>query len=83
MKNKNKPPEKPPSEKNGYLKQYLKYSTIGFQMVVTIAGGALLGDWLDDKYGNENALFTIIFSLAAIALALYLALKDLLKQSGD
>ena len=63
------------------LKQYLKYSTIGFQMIATILVGVFIGDWLDQKFNNTNKLYTIICSLLAIFLALYLALRDFFKST--
>lgn len=73
----------PKTKKKEYLNQYLKYSTVGFQMIAIIAGGALLGDWLDEKYNDSGRLYTIVFSLLSIFLALYLALKELLKKPND
>ena len=71
------------TKKREYLNQYVKYSTVGFQMIAIIAGGALLGDWLDEKYNDSGRLYTIVFSLLSIFLALYLALKELLKKPND
>ncbi len=63
------------------LNQYIKYSTIGFQMIALVVAGALLGDWLDGKYSEGGRLYTLVITLVSIFLALYLALKDLLKSS--
>lgn len=77
-----KPEKSKPSKKNQKpLNQYLKYSTIGFQMIATVLGGVFLGDWLDEEFNNTNKLYTIICSLSAIFLALYLALRDFFKSS--
>lgn len=80
MSNRQKKDRQPNKKK--YLNQYLKYSTIGFQMIAVVVAGALLGDWLDDKYNPDGKLYTVICSLLAIFLALYLALKELLKKSN-
>lgn len=83
MSSQQKKNQKPQSKKKEYLNQYLKYSTIGFQMIAIIAGGALLGDWLDSKYQENGRLYTIVCSLLSIFLALYLALKELLKKPNE
>lgn len=63
------------------LKQYIKYSTIGFQMIALVVGGTLLGNWLDETYNNDGFAFTVTLALASVFLALYLALKDLIKPT--
>lgn len=72
-----------PTKKKKYLNQYLKYSTIGFQMIALVVAGALFGDWLDDKYNPDGRLYTVVFSLLSIFLALYLALKELFKRTNQ
>lgn len=78
------PPQKPNQRKDkpgkSPLQQYVFYSSLGFQMLAIILGGALLGDWLDDKYQVQNRLFTIGCSLAAIFIALFITLRKLLRR---
>jgi len=73
-------PDKKPQKR---LNAYAKYSSLGVQMAVIIAGGTYGGHKLDQHYGNKTPVFTIILSLAAIALAMYLVLKDLIKPKDD
>jgi F0F1-type ATP synthase assembly protein I len=44
-------------------------------MAVIIAAGAFFGDHLDKKTTSETPLYTIVFSLSSIFLALYYVLK--------
>ncbi|WP_324522812.1 MULTISPECIES: AtpZ/AtpI family protein [unclassified Flavobacterium] len=44
---------------------------IPFQMGVIIFAGVYFGNWLDEKQQNKNSLYTIIFSLLAVFIALY------------
>ena len=60
-------------------KEYIKYTNIVFQMGVIIGGGTYLGHYLDSLYENNNKLWTIIFSLLSIAIALYQIIKSLNK----
>lgn len=81
MKKKKHPPKsEAPNSQNRPLNQYIKYSTIGFQMAIIIAGGAFLGQYIDQQQGWENHPATIVLSLLSIFLALFLALRELLKK---
>ena len=59
---------------------YMRYATMGTQMIVVIGlgvfGGYSLDKWLEFKF----PVFTIVLSLLSIAAALYLSVKDLLKK---
>lgn len=70
---------KNPSQKP--LNAYAKYSSLGVQMAVIIGGGCYGGFKLDAYFQNKTPVFTIVLSLASIALAMYIVLKDLIKPS--
>ena len=59
---------------------YLKYATMGTQMIVIMALGAFGGYALDKWMGLKFPVFTIVLSMLAIAAALYLSIKDFLKK---
>ncbi|PKP16935.1 MAG: F0F1-ATPase subunit [Bacteroidetes bacterium HGW-Bacteroidetes-23] len=61
----NQDPKKKP------LNKWLVLMNIPFQMGVIIFAGVYFGNWLDEKQQNENSLYTIIFSLLAVFIALY------------
>jgi len=50
-------------------------------MAVIIAAGAFFGDYLDKKYTSETPIYTIIFSLLSIFLALYHVLKKTINHN--
>ncbi len=57
-------------------KKWITLITIFWEMLVVILAGVFLGKWLDSKYSNPGTYtFTIIFSLTAIFIALYLVIK--------
>jgi F0F1-type ATP synthase assembly protein I len=60
---------------------WLKYSGMAMQMGIIILLGALAGRWLDQRMHNATPWFTILFSLLAIAAALYLSLRDFIQPS--
>lgn len=61
------------------LREYAKYSTIGFQMVViillAILGGMKLDEWVT---GIDFPLFALLGAIVGVALSLYYAIKDFL-----
>jgi hypothetical protein len=67
--------------KKEQLNSYARFSGIGFQMLVIIALGVWGGTKLDDIYPNRYQTFTIICSLASIAVALYFVIAQVSKFS--
>ena len=58
------------------LNTFARFSSTGFQMIVIIGLGTYAGIKLDKDYPNKYSLFTIICSLTAIAISLYLVIKQ-------
>lgn len=69
-----------PSKKKFRPEAYARYSALTFQML----GIILLGTWggwkLDKLCGWKFPLLTLLLSLFAISLAIYLFVKDFLKK---
>jgi F0F1-type ATP synthase assembly protein I len=63
-----------------FLNSYARYSSLALQMGVVITGGILGGYFIDDYIKLKFPLFTVFFSLMSVALAIYLAIKDLTKK---
>ncbi|CAM1354276.1 MULTISPECIES: AtpZ/AtpI family protein [Tenacibaculum] len=53
------------SKKNP-LNKYIRFTGIALQMGLTIYLGSLLGEWLDQKYPNDNQLYVKICTLVAV-----------------
>jgi len=53
----------------------IKLSSMAVQMGVTIGGGVWFGSYLDSVYENKTPIWTIVLSLSAIAISLYLVIK--------
>ena len=75
-------------KKNNPLNDYARFSAIGIQMIVIIGLGVYAGIKLDEKYPNKYKLFTIMFSLLAIGIALYSVIRQVTeittkKKSND
>lgn len=67
-----------PSDEN-WLRNYGKYSTIAFQMIVIVLGGVFLGYKLDQWLHLDKHIFLVILSILSGFLALFLAFRDLIK----
>ena len=61
------------------LNNWAKYSGLSVQLVVTILLGFFGGLKLDEFLQWKFPLFTIVFSLLAIFMSLWLFIKDFLK----
>ncbi len=60
-------------------KAYLKYSGIGVQMIATILMGVMIGYFLDQKFETDK-IFTAVFALVFVVIAIYNVLKDFIKK---
>lgn len=63
----------------GAARDYARYSGIAIQMIAILLIGAYAGRWLDAHFATATPYFTIGVTLLAIALALYLPLRGLMK----
>ena len=64
------------------LKDYARYSALGFQMLAIILLGIFSGIKLDQVISGINfPLFTLILSIAGVILATYYAIKDFIRPT--
>jgi len=68
------------NRKMNYLKEYSKYSSLVFQMIVIVAAGVLGGIQLDRSMNPKGSIFTICLTLFATFLALFYMFRTLLKK---
>ncbi len=59
--------------------KYLKFTSVAFQMMFLIGGGALLGQYLDGD-NDGFATYTIIFSLLGVFAGMYLVIKEAIQM---
>lgn len=67
------PPRKPQVD-------YLRYSSLAFQLLVLILAGAWLGDWLDERMQTSQPYFTAVLSLIGVVAGMYQLYRDLTKN---
>jgi len=65
------------------LNKYIRFTSIAFQMGLTIYLGNLLGKWLDSEYLNDGELYSKICTLGAVFLAMYSVIHQVTKISKD
>ena len=73
-------------KKNQPLKKsnkFARFSGMAFQMLITILVGAFIGQYLDNKFPNENSIYTLVFSLLFIGASLYTIIKQAIKLGND
>jgi ATP synthase protein I len=75
------PPNPPNPNKNNQsgLQSYARYSGLALQMVAIILAFVWAGKKIDDFFFQGRSIFIIGLSLLGVFLAMYVALKDLLK----
>jgi hypothetical protein len=78
--NKLKEEEKALKKNKAAINAYLKYSGIGIQMALIISIFSYLGLLLDD-YLKSNPVFTVIFSLGSVILAMYVFIRQVISEN--
>ena len=58
------------------LNNYMKYSAIGFQIGGSLAGGALIGYFIDKQMGNKQPYAMAGLSILFLFGGMYIAFKD-------
>ena len=61
------------------MRNYGRYSTMAFQMIVIVLGGVFLGYKLDQWLHMNKHIFLIVLSILSGFLALFLTFRDMLK----
>jgi len=51
-------------------------------MGLIIWAGSKVGEWLDGKYPNEDALYTKIVTLVSVFIAMYLVISEVVRFSN-
>ena len=71
------------SQKKKQIDTYIRFSGIAFQMIAVIGIFSYFGVWLDEKFPNSYSLYTVIFSLLGVVLAMYLVIKKVISLNKD
>ncbi len=63
-------------DKKNKLNYWLSLTGIALQMGVIVFLGAKGGQWLDEKYSDGGNTYTVFLTLAAVAISMYLVVKQ-------
>jgi F0F1-type ATP synthase assembly protein I len=79
METKKKPRSKSSEKAKKGLRDYARYSSLGFRLIAIVLVGFFGGMKLDQVVGLDKPVFTIVLAAAGLFLSLYLVIKDLMK----
>ena len=74
---------KPPKDQKDKLSGYTRYSGIVFQMIAIICVGTFIGVKLDERYPNENDIYTLCFTLAFVIASIIYVIRRIIAISKD
>ena len=57
------------------MKEYLKYTTVGFEILAYIGAPTALGYYLDKHFETQKPWFLLVFALVGCAAAMYRLMK--------
>ncbi len=60
--------------------EFIRYSNLGFEMMVIIAGGTFLGYKIDQWMSNDFKAFTLVFIVLSVIVSILYATRNLLKK---
>lgn len=61
-------------------RKFLRFGSLGVQMAVLIYAGSELGKYLDAQYPSDKNWYTIVCTLAAVAISFYQLIKEMPKD---
>jgi hypothetical protein len=62
---------------------WLKYSSLGLQMGITIYVSSLLGTWLDKNYPSDFLTYNKVLTLFAVFGSTFSVIRQVIKMSND
>ncbi|MEZ4792920.1 MAG: AtpZ/AtpI family protein [Gelidibacter sp.] len=72
------------NEKKGkQLNSYANYSSIGIQMFAIIGIGSYAGVKLDEHFSNGGKLWTVIFSLVSVIMAVVFVIRRIIANTKE
>ena len=72
--------QKPEKRKSNQLKNYAKYTGLGFQILIALLLGFFVGQKLDEWVGTQNPWFTIASIFLSFFSSMIYLIKKLPKQ---
>ena len=70
-------PKKSLKEGLSSSREFIKYTNIAIRMIIIILVGVYAGIKLDEYLELETAIFTLILSLVAVIMAMYVIIREI------
>ena len=61
-------------------REFIKYTNIAMRMIIIILVGVYAGIKLDEYLEMKSAIFTLIFSLVSVVMAMYVIIREILSK---
>lgn len=68
--------KKPLKKKSGISNPALKYSGLAMSMAITVAIGLFLGQWIDEKLGLKDPIFTLLLIVLFLGIFMIYLVKS-------
>jgi F0F1-type ATP synthase assembly protein I len=72
-----KKPKKSLKEGLSSSREFIKYSNIAIRMIIIILAGVFAGLKLDEYLEMKTSIFTLIFSIVAVVMAMYVIIREI------
>ena len=70
-------PKKSLKEGLSSSREFIKYTNIAIRMIIIILVGVFAGIKIDEYLELESSIFTLIFSLLAVVMAMYVIIREI------
>jgi len=64
-------------------KVWLRFSSLGLQMGLTIYFAHLIGEWMDKNHASESFSYNKVFTLLAVFGSTYSIIRQVIKMQND
>ena len=75
--------QKADNDQRSAMKNYARYTGLGFQMIAIILIFYWAGTKLDERSASESPIYTAILSVLGVFVGLYVSLKDFIFKKDD
>lgn len=72
--------EKQPEKQKQRYNAYIKYSSVGVQMIATILIFTFAGQWLDGYYNTVEPFFTVFLALFGVVASMVQLIRGVKKE---
>ncbi len=62
------------------VNNYMKYSSLGFQMIGAIIFTGWLGNFIDNKMDNKTPVWTLVLMLLGVTTSIFLLIRSVTKE---